>query len=71
MHLVLPVALQHCELIEIGQQRAISRIHVASYSNEKLYQHSPKESMPEVAPGSRASQECEELRRAVVLPREA
>jgi hypothetical protein len=38
MHLVLPVALQHCELIEIGQQRAISRIHVASSSNEKLYQ---------------------------------
>ena len=38
MHLVLAVALQHCELIEIGQQRAISRIHVSSSFNEKLYQ---------------------------------
>ena len=27
MHVVPPLALQHCELIVIGQQRAITRIH--------------------------------------------
>jgi len=36
MHLVLRIALQHCELIEIGQQCAIFGIHAVSSSNEKI-----------------------------------